>query len=195
MACFLHHFVFRPLVMFAVFAGLAISLLAAAADDFPLGDKSIYLKDNNGKEVPIGQVSFTSGGNGLIAYEMNMDTARFKDFFLSMKEMKCLEGKEIWCFIPYPYKHSRTVSASDLRWLEHDLLFMFKTPAEFGANLWNGIYYDMALDGGMIHGTARAIDLNHISAPPEDLATPPYGEADIDDLETATRWLPFIEIR
>jgi len=72
---------------------------------------------------------------------------------------------------------------------------MFKTPTEFGANLWNGIYYDMALEGDMIHGTARAIDLNHISAPPEDLATPPYGEADIDDLETATRWLPFIEIR
>ncbi len=195
MAYRLNHFVFRPLVMLAMFVGLGTSSLVVAADDFPLGNKSIYLKDNSGNEFPIGQVSFSENGNGLITYELTMATERFADFFLSMKEMKCLEGKEIWCFIPYPYEHSRTVSASDLRWLEHDLLFMFKTPTEFGANLWNGIYYDMVLEGGAIRGTARAIDLNYISAPPEDLATPPYGEAEIDDLETATRWLPFIEIR
>ena len=102
MANLLNHFILRPLMMLVLFVGLGKCLLVVAADEFPLGNKSIYLKDNNGKEFPIRQVSFNSGGNGVIAYELNMDTERFKDFFLSMKEMKCLEGKEIWCFIPYP---------------------------------------------------------------------------------------------
>lgn len=175
--------------------GLVANGPVLANTDFPIGEKSIYLKDNQGVEYPIGSLTFSRAAHGKMIYGLEIDTERFTDFFLSMKEMKCLEGKEIWCFIPYPYQHPRSVSAEDLRWLEHDLLFMFKTPSEFGANLWNGIYYDMTLENEVIRGTARAVDLNAISSPPDDLTVPPYGEFDIEELEPAARWLPYIEIR
>ncbi|WP_461482436.1 hypothetical protein [Porticoccus sp.] len=187
--------VFWPIASLLLFVCPLITGASLAASEFPLGKKSIYLKDNNNVDHPIGNVKFSSGTDGAIAYSLNIDTERFKDFFLSMKEMKCLEGKEIWCFIPYPYQHPRSVSADDLRWLEHDLLFMFKTPTEFGANLWNGIYYEMVVEDEVIRGTARAIDLNYIASPPDDLSTPPYTELEIEDLEPAARWLPYIEIR
>lgn len=166
-----------------------------AASEFPLGRKSIYLNDNKSVDYPIGTVVFSRAADETITYELHIYTERFTDFFLSMKEMKCLTGKEIWCYIPYPYQQARSVAPTDLRWLEHDLLFMFKTPGEFGAYLWNGIYYHMAVENGVIRGTARAIDLNHISSPPDDLSTPPYGEFELDELEAAARWLPYIEIR
>ncbi len=184
-----------PCVLLLLFTCLAANQPVWAGDGFPLGNKSIYLKDNAGEEHPIGTVVFTPAADETITYNLNIETERFKDFFLSMKEMKCLEGKEIWCVIPYPYQHPESVSANDLRWLEHDLLFMFKAPNEFGANLWNGIYYDMTVENGVIRGTARAVDLNYIASPPDDLPTPPYGKFEIDDLEPSTRWLPYIEIR
>lgn len=168
---------------------------AMAGNGIPLGEKSIYLKDNDGADRLIGRVTFSANENGNVAYDLQVETERFKDFFLSMKEMKCFEGKEIWCFIPYPYAHPKTVSADDLRWLEHDLLFMFKALNAFGANLWNGIYYDMTVEEGMIKGTAKAVDLNYIAGPPDDLTTPPYGQYDVGGLEASSRWLPFIEIR
>jgi hypothetical protein len=166
-----------------------------ASTAIPLGDKEIYLKDNDGAERLIGTISFSDGGHDTAQYDLHMETERFKDFFLSMKEMKCLEGKEIWCFIPYPYEHPDTVSADDLRWLEHDLLFMYKALNAFGADLWNGVYYNLAVEDGVIRGSARAVDLNYIAGPPDDLSVPPYGKFDIGDLETSSRWLPFIEIR
>ncbi|MEZ5528434.1 MAG: hypothetical protein R3E57_00590 [Porticoccaceae bacterium] len=191
----LNHASFLAISVLLLFVCVVANEPALANGDFPLGQKSIYLKDNKSVEYPIGGVDFSRAADETITYTLHIDTERFTDFFLSMKEMKCLEGKEIWCFIPYPYQHPRSVSRGDLRWLEHDLLFMFKTPSEFGANLWNGIYYDMTIDNGAIHGTARAVDLNAISSPPDDLTTPPYGEFDIEDLEPAARWLPYLEIR
>lgn len=112
-----------------------------------------------------------------------------------MKEMKCLEGPELWCFIPYPYQQPRTISTDDLRWLEHDLLFMFKKLDSFGANFWNGIYYKMQLDNGVLKGVAYSLDLNQLASPPDDLSQPPIGEFDIDEADLDKRWLPYLEIR
>ena len=112
-----------------------------------------------------------------------------------MKELKCLEGKELWCRIPYPYANPQTISASDLRWLEHDLLFLFKRANEFGANFWNGIYYQLQLEDDSLRGTARAVDLNRLASPPADQAVPPIGEYDSDEIEPGQRWLPGIIIR
>lgn len=35
--------------------------------------------------------------------------------------------------------------STDLAWLEHTLLSMFKTPTEFGAKLWNGVDVQLKL--------------------------------------------------
>ncbi len=176
---------------------LILSLLVSTylqASDSLYGQKTISLIDKAGNRIVIGGVTFHRQGDDSSTYELHIDHAKFKDYFLSMKEMKCLEGPELWCHLPYPYPQPHRITNSDLRWLEHDLLFMFKTKKEFGANFWNGIYYDMVLKEGIITGKAVAVDLNYLASPHDDLNTPPISEAELDDIDEASRWLPFIEI-
>ncbi|MCL2912933.1 hypothetical protein L2725_03930 [Shewanella corallii] len=159
----------------------------------------IVLLDNKHKSYPVGSLKLTApldaGTEQSVGYELQMDHSRFKDFFLSMKEFKCLEGPELWCFVPYPYHNPRKISAADLTWLEQDLMFMFKDKASFGANLWNGVYYPLTLTtSGEIKGTAHAVDLNLIAAPPEPETAPGIGEFDIEEMETGKRWLPEIRL-
>ena len=187
-------------VRYAAMASLALLLAACqsalAGDGLPAGEHTIYLVSRTGEEQPVGTIRFqpTTPGKAT-AYTLAMDYSRFKDFFLSMKEMKCLEGPELWCHIPYPYRNPHVVTADRFGWLEHDLLFMFKGPKEFGANFWNGIYYRMAASDGVIRGRAMAVDLNKLAAPPDDLSTPPFGEYDIDAINRDERWLPDLVIR
>ncbi|KEA61674.1 hypothetical protein ADIMK_4131 [Marinobacterium lacunae] len=172
---------------------LALVLHTHAAD--LAGERQIYLIDGQGKEQAIGTLTVEADGSGY-GYTLDLDLNQFKDHFLSMKEMKCLEGPELWCYVPYPYDTPRRITADDLRWLEHDLLFLFKKPDTFGARLWNGIYYPLEVsDEGTIRGEAHALDLNLIASPPEDLTTPPIGQYDIGDFKLEGRWLPDIEIR
>ncbi len=65
-----------------------------------------------------------------------------------MKDMKCLEGPELMCHLACPYSQPHTVSRDNLSCRCHNLLFMFKQPAEFGANFWNGVYFDLPIKGG-----------------------------------------------
>ena len=99
------------------------------------------------------------------------------------------------CHLAYPYDQPRTVTEQELGWLSHDLLFMYKQPAEFGANFWNGVYYQLRIEDGVIKGNAQAVDLNMLASPPDDLSVLPFGEWDREELEPKNRWLPFIEIR
>ncbi|KGJ86407.1 hypothetical protein [Colwellia psychrerythraea] len=158
------------------------------------GTKTINLIAKDGQRIAIGTLEFLPLVDK-VKYQLDMDHTRFKDYFLSMKEMKCLEGPELWCHIRYPYPQPRTITPVDLRWLEHDLLFMFKKSNEFGANFWNGVYYSLTIRDGVIVGEAQAIDLNLLAAPPEDLNTPFYSEDLRDEIERVQRWLPDIEIR
>lgn len=173
---------------------LVVPVITASATALE-GAKSIYLQDRAGAETKIGELQFTRESNHSSSYQLHLDHTLFKDYFLSMKEMKCLEGPELWCAIPYPYERPKTVSAKDLRWLEHDLLFMFKKLDSFGANFWNGIYYQLEIVDNRLQGTARSLDLNLLASPPEDLAVPPVGEFDIDDADLDQRWLPYLIIR
>ncbi|WP_090728388.1 hypothetical protein [Neptunomonas qingdaonensis] len=165
----------------------------ATSDTALQGEKTISLLDKAGNRTEIARVIFEPVEQGS-RYVLTMEREQFRDYFLSMKEMKCLEGPELWCHLAYPYEQPRIVTADDLRWLEHDLLFMFKTPKEFGANFWNGIYYKLEVVDGMIKGEAQAIDLNNLASPPDNLDEPPIGEAERDEVDTDKRWLPLIEI-
>lgn len=170
---------------------LATSVLASPSLE---GEKHVYLLDKQGNEYPIGSVHFMAADSGS-KYSLHMEHERFKDFFLSMKEMKCLEGPELMCHLAYPYDQPRTVTEQELGWLSHDLLFMYKQPAEFGANFWNGVYYQLRIEDGVIKGNAQAVDLNMLASPPDDLSVLPFGKWDREELEPKNRWLPFIEIR
>lgn len=173
---------------------LSIFYAALASADALQGEKHIFLVDKKGNEIHIGDVNFHHSANET-RYTLHMEHKRFKDFFLSMKEMKCLEGPELMCHLAYPYTQPNTVTSNDLSWLSHDLLFMFKKPTEFGANFWNGIYYHMQIDGEMIKGVAHAVDLNLLASPPDDLTTPPIHDGERDEIDPTLRWLPSIVIR
>lgn len=165
----------------------------SANTDLFSGSRTIELIDKQGGRFEIGRVLFSQDGDKT-GYHLSLDHHRFTDHFLSMKEMKCLEGDELWCHIPFPYPNPHTVSREDLRWLEHDLLFLFKRHSEFGANFWNGIYYALSVEGDRLVGEAQAIDLNLLASPADDLTVPPVGEFDREEADLEKRWLPRIEI-
>ena len=186
----------RPLKWLASVALLFASCLSYAGQS----EYRIVLLDNSGKEYPVGRLKLSAPLSGTraedgVGSQLHMEHGRFNDFFLSMKEFKCLEGPELWCFVPYPYHNPRKISPTDMTWLEQDLLFMFKDKASFGANLWNGVYYPLSLTpSGEIWGVAHAVDLNLIAAPPELETAPGIGEFDIEEMETSKRWLPEIRL-
>lgn len=159
------------------------------------GTRTIALHTRDGQAIPIGMVSFHPQGER-IGFELTLDPAPFKDFFLSMREFKCVEGsEEIHCHVPYPYPSPASVTRDDLAWLEHALLFLYKTPDEFGARLWNGLYYRMAITDEGIVGTAEAVDLNLIAAPPADASVAPFGAAERSEITPGSRWIDRLTIR
>lgn len=176
--------------------GLFASLPVAAWE--LSGTRRIVLHDRDGGQTAIGKVTFTPGSKpgDRIAFVVDVDHDRFKDFFLSMKEFKCLEvPTEVYCHVPYPYQQPATVTADDLTWLEHQLLFMFKAPRDFGARLWNGVYYQLQLTDQGLVGKPQAVDLNQISAPPADTTIPPYGAAERSDIAPDVRWFNKLTIQ
>ena len=159
------------------------------------GNKIITAHTRDKQHTRIGVVHFEPQQDGTITFKVTMDHAVFTDYFLSMKEFKCLGSPvEVTCHVPYPYKQPGKVTPQDLTWLEHNLLFLFKTPAEFGAKLWNGLYYRLTLTDTGLVGAPMAIDLNHISAPPDDLSVPTFGPDHRDAIPAGTRWLESITI-
>ncbi len=158
------------------------------------GTRSIALHARDGSKIVIGSVDFTGPPNDT-QFKIALDHHQLKDQFLSMREFKCREGgTEILCHVPYPYPHSGRVSLQDLAWLEHSLLFFFKLPRDFGAKLWNGIYYKLvATEQGLV-GTAQAVDLNQIGAPPADPTTPPFSSAERSEIPSGSRWFEKLTI-
>ena len=171
-------------------AACALAAAHAAAAPWELaGTRTVRLHARDGQTSQIGTVRFEPRGDGRVGFVLSMAHDRFKDFFLSMKEFKCLEAPdEVFCHVPYPYAQPGTVSADDLAWLEHALLFLFKRPGEFGAKLWNGVYFRLRASEQGLVGTPQAIDLNLISAPPQQVDRPPYRPALRDDFAPGARW-------
>jgi hypothetical protein len=171
--------------------GSPFLLAASCALAAPLdaGTRSVKLHAKDGSSVEIGQVTFAPRADGRVGFAWKADTSRFTDHFLSMREFKCLPGQgEIMCLVPYPYPQPGTIAANDLAWLEHALLFMFKKQSEFGAQLWNGVIFKLAVSGNGLEGKPQAIDLNRISAPPARTDVAPYGAAQRDEMAPQARW-------
>jgi len=159
------------------------------------GSKTLALHARDGTVLPIGTVEFRPEGERT-RFAIKLDHARFKDYFLSMREFKCIDGPgETHCHVPYPYRMPATVTAGDLAWLEHALLFLHNTPRDYGAKLAKGVYYRMQLTPDGIVGMPQSVDLAQIGAPPADLDVPPYGPADRGDMGTGERWFSGLSIR
>jgi hypothetical protein len=176
---------------------LAVGLLAAgttAQANGLTGSKTIALHSRDGQVMPIGAVSFEPQGEKT-SFTVKMDPLKLKDFFLSMREFKCAEGAgEIQCYVPYPYAQPGTISAHDFSWLEHALLFFYKQPSDFGAKLWNGVYYRLKhTDKGFV-GEPQAVDMGLIGVPPENLNVPPFSPSERSEMAPGARWFNKITI-
>jgi hypothetical protein len=184
----------RQLVAIVMGSFLLASSCPASAWEMA-GTREVALHTRDGQAIPIGSITFLPQGDR-IGFSLQLAHDRFKDYFLSMKEFKCLDGgEEIQCHVPYPYANPATVTPDDLAWLEHALLFLYKLPTEFGARLWNGLYYRMAITEDGIVGTPEAIDLDHISAPPADGSIAPYGPMERTEIAPGSRWIRALTIR
>lgn len=167
---------------------LALTLKARAQD--LEGTKTIALQTAEGQSIRIGTARFGKSSESGVQFSVQIDGGVFSDHFLSMKEFKCLGGTpELMCLVPYPYKAGTTITETDFAWLEHALLFMFKRPSDFGAKLWNGVYFQLARTPLGFRGTPQAVDLNFISSPPADPTAPPFKRSLREDYPANSRWV------
>jgi hypothetical protein len=153
---------------FAILLALILPATAIAGSALPQGTKAISLVLADGTRQQIGHVTFTSAGDET-TFDVQLDAPEFSDEFLSMRPFRCLSGtKEMWCHLAYPYELKRIITAADLTDLEYALLFLFKPPAGYGIDAWNGLYFKMALaDDGAITGALNESDFNILASPPE----------------------------
>jgi len=159
------------------------------------GEKALIAHTRDGQRTRIGSVNFTPAQAGQSRIRVQMDPHVLSDYFLSMREFKCLPAAaEVSCYVPYPYANSGLVSGQDLQWLDHHTLFLYKRPADFGANLWNGIIFRWTLTPKGLEGLPQAVDLNAISAPPKPLDMPPYGPHDSEPFVAGARWITRLQI-
>jgi hypothetical protein len=189
------HSNWRHLAQFALLAA-CIALVPSLSLAWQLdGVKAVVAHTRDKQQVTIGTITFAPQPDGTSSFKLDMDHSKFTDYFLSMKEFKCLASAvEVSCHVPYPYRHPGKVTPTDFSWLEHNLLFLFKLPNEFGAKLWNGMYFKFKLTDSGLVGEPMAIDLNRISAPPDDLNTPTFGPDARDPVPPGARWLESITI-
>ena len=159
------------------------------------GDKRVRLHGRDGQVLEIATLRFEPRPDGRTTFTLKMDHDRLKDYFLSMREFKCVDGQgEVMCHVPYPYPQPGTVKSGDYAWLEHSLLFMFKRPSDFGAKLWNGVYFQLSAGANGLEGRPQAVDLNLIGAPPDKPDQPPYRPVLRDDIAPGTRWFERLTI-
>ncbi|MFM2055324.1 MAG: hypothetical protein RL456_3361 [Pseudomonadota bacterium] len=170
---------------------LAAAALPAGAQDLA-GRRALAAVTASGARIALGSVEFTPAADGTTRFAIRLDSGPFTDHFLSMREFKCIEApQELSCHVPYPYASPGTIrpAAKDYAWLEHGLLFFFKQPKDFGAKLWNGLYFEFEPSAAGLVGRPKAIDLNAIAAPPKDPSVPPYPAATRHEIPEGARWI------
>lgn len=173
---------------------LAFSSLALADDSVPQGVHDIALHASDGTQVVIGRVDFQKDGD-TPRFALHIDRSVFTDYFLSMREFKCLKGEnELQCRVPYPYASPNHMPDGDPVWLEHQLLFFYKPPDDFGANLRNGLIYSLERTANGYEGRPTIVDLDVIAGPPDDLYEPPFPDALRFEGNPDDRWFSKLSI-
>ncbi|ASJ74247.1 rhodanese-like domain-containing protein [Granulosicoccus antarcticus] len=134
----------------------------------------IFLIDQQGVELEIGNVVFSKNGPDKSGISVEVDSDQFVDQFLSMRPFKCLTGASEWfCYLPYPYELKNEVTTKELTELEYQLLFIWKSVASFGIDAWNGVYYQLEWQpDGSLQGKLLQGDLNVLASPPEPNSHP-----------------------
>jgi hypothetical protein len=154
---------------------------------------TVALLDNDGVSIKVADLLLIPAGSEY-RYELNMVTkAPFQNYFLSMRPFNCItesETKRSLCYLNYPYKNNRIISATDLGDLEYDLLFIRRKASDYGIDPWFGSYYKMRWEGENIIGEVYEADLDILAAPPEDGRYRPIAASDLSEAEHERFWLP-----
>ncbi len=156
---------------------------------------AVFLVDQSGNETAIGSIRFSTNDENTFGIKVEIEGDVFSDQFLSMRPFNCItDPKEWYCYLQYPYELNNTISSADLTDLEYQLLFVLKSPSEFGIDAWNGLYFKLALaQPQVIVGTALSGDLNVLQSPPEP-NTRPIDLGEFID-ESSARRFPKLIIR
>ncbi len=158
-------------------------------------EASVFLIDQSGNETAIGKIDFNTSDGENFGIKVEIEGDAFAEQFLSMRPFDCItDTKEWYCYLQYPYKLNNTISSADLLDLEYQLLFVLKSPSDFGIDAWNGLYYKLELtQPQVLVGTALSGDLNVLQSPPA-ADTRPIDLIEFID-ESAARRFPKIIIR
>lgn len=86
------------------------------------------------------------------------------------------------------------MTEQDLTDLEYDLLFLWKGATEYGINMWNGVYYQLTIDGDRLVGHLHEMDMDLLSAPPNAGDLRPLEDKDLHESDADSHWLPVVVI-
>ena len=178
-----------------VYLFLLLIQCTAFATPFP-ENAGIYLVDKQQQELKIADITFTDTQSGATAVQINLDTSKFTEHFLSMRPFRCIEGESEWfCYLSYPYDLRSLITEDDLSDLEYQLLFIRKTPSEFGIDAWNGLYYQLQIESdGTITGKLLEGDLNSLQSPPAEKYAKPIDLGEFIEADESRRLFPTLRI-
>lgn len=182
----------------ALISTLLASLLAGATVASAAVEKGIFLVGQSGSETQIGKLLLTPSDKGH-SVSISMDETKFTDHFLSMRPFKCITAEQYQlCHLPYPYENHRQISSDALTDLEYELLFIRRSPTDYGINPWFGVYYRLnPLEGAELsyRGTLHETNLDVLAAPPEDGNLRPITADELYEADPQQHHWPTLEIR
>jgi hypothetical protein len=178
------------------FSAIVLALFASLAwGDISGGSKRVLLETAVGESVELGRLDISRDGGGRWRFEFSLEETNFSDQFLSMRPFKCIDGQPMYCHLTYPYDKGHSFGIGDFVDLEYEFLFIVRAPDEYGIDPYNGRYYVIREEDGMLVGEPRAVDLNLLAAPPEAGVIHPIGEAELDIIEIEAERFPRLLIR
>ncbi|MEL7046252.1 MAG: hypothetical protein AAGL66_14750 [Pseudomonadota bacterium] len=178
--------------IFGKLSGIALCLGAQTALAEQLYD---VVLDNGDDVLNIATLSVTALDED-DGYTLNFSEALFGDYFLSMRPFRCItHSDKMLCHLPYPYENRRRLGRDALTDLEYDLLFIARSPTEYGINPWNGRYFHLRWEGEAIHGQLHETDLDILAAPPEGDNLRPLADVDMVPMARSDgQWVPDLRI-
>jgi len=158
------------------------------------GEKKVFLESSKGDLLHIANIKLETTADKIF-YTLTISDEPFSNQFLSMRPFQCIMGsKQVMCHVPYPYSKKGHITKVDLSTLSYDLLFLHKSPSEYGINLWNGMFYKLTIKENTIVGTVYEVDMNIIASPPDNKDVP-FAEDEIFEADVGNYVYPKIIIK
>jgi hypothetical protein len=172
---------------------VVVALACPVARSAPTGDYDVIFDNGDGEQVTIGTLTLRALGEAG-GYDLKLADGPFDDYFLSMRPFRCIRRENsMLCHLVYPYENRRHIDRDDLVDLEYDLLFIARSPEEYGINAWNGRYFRLRWEDDAIVGELYETNLDVLAAPPETGDLRPLADADMIPVNPG-QWAPRLRI-